>query len=83
MAVDAAWNLYLADQGNHRIRRITADGTITTVAGTGEPGFDGDGDAPDKAKLNSPTGVAIDRSGNLYLSTAAITGFASPNIATR
>ena len=43
VAVDKAGNVYLADTGNHRIRRVDTSGTITTIAGTGEPGYGGDG----------------------------------------
>ena len=67
IAVDSEGNLYLADPGNHRIRRVTPDGIISTIAGTGEPGFDGDGGAPENARLNSPSGLAVDEVGNLYV----------------
>ncbi|MFM7534723.1 MAG: choice-of-anchor C family protein, partial [Acidimicrobiales bacterium] len=65
MAVDGAGNLYLADHLNHRIRRITPAGIVTTVAGSGSPGFvDGTGTA---ASFNSPMRVAFDGAGNLYV----------------
>jgi trimeric autotransporter adhesin len=67
MVVDASGNLYLTEQANHRVRRITPDGRIATIAGTGEAGFDGDGGPSDQATLNSPTGLAMDASGNLYV----------------
>jgi sugar lactone lactonase YvrE len=67
LAVDAEGNLFLTEQGNHRVRRITPDGVITTVAGTGEAGFDGDDGPSNQARLNSPAGIAIDASGNLYV----------------
>ena len=64
---DAAGNLYLADTGNHRIRRVDArSGTITTVAGDGTKGFAGDGGPATQARLNEPYGVALDAQGNLY-----------------
>ena len=67
VAVDGAGNLYIADRGNHRIRRIDASGTITTIAGTGERGFSGDGGPAVAAQLNFPVGVAVDGAGNLYI----------------
>jgi|GEM_PF-3092480 len=66
--VDAAGNLYIADSGNHRIRRVDAgSGIITTVAGNGTWGYAGDGGAATAAQLNYPTGLAFDRGGNLYI----------------
>lgn len=66
--MDSAGNLYIADTGNNRIRKVAADtGEITTVAGTGFAGYSGDGDAATSAQLNRPTAVAIDHSGNLYI----------------
>lgn len=68
LALDAAGNLFIADSGNHAIRRIAAaDGTISTVAGTGSRGFSGDGGPATRAHLNTPDGVAFDASGNLYI----------------
>jgi sugar lactone lactonase YvrE len=67
VAVDAAGNLYIADRENQRIRKVDTDGVITTVAGTGDPGFSGDGGPATQAKLNSPQGVAVDLAGNLYI----------------
>jgi hypothetical protein len=67
MVFDTAGNFYIADQGNARIRRVDVSGTITTVAGGGSS-FPGDGGSPTAATLSSPSGVAVDRSGNLYIS---------------
>src|SRR6267143_711547 len=68
VALDASGNLYIADQYNHRIRKVAAaTGIITTVAGNGSPTFAGDGGAATSASLWSPTGVALDASGNLYI----------------
>jgi sugar lactone lactonase YvrE len=68
LAVDASNNLYLADTGNHRIRRITATtGIITTIAGTGTQGFSGDTGPAISAAIDSPTGLALDAAHNLYL----------------
>ncbi|HWQ32319.1 MAG TPA: BACON domain-containing carbohydrate-binding protein [Blastocatellia bacterium] len=67
LALDAAGNLYIGDSGNSRIRRVSAsDGVITTVAGNGFVGFDGDGGPARDATLNSPAGVAVDGAGNIY-----------------
>ena len=67
VAVDGAGNLYIADTRNNSIRKVDATGTITTIAGTGEYGFGGDGGPAVQALLRSPSGVAVDTSGNLYI----------------
>ena len=67
LALDKASDLFVVDHTNSRIRKITPDGTITTVAGTGTPGYSGDGGPATAARLNFPTGIAIDGSGNLYI----------------
>jgi uncharacterized protein (TIGR03437 family) len=67
VAVDAAGNLYIADTSNWRIRKVTPEGTITTVAGNGQSGYSGDGGLATAAWLNDPTGVAVDAAGNLYI----------------
>ena len=58
--------LYVADAGNHRIRMVDEDGTITTVAGNGAAGFSGDGGPATEASLDYPTGLTVDRDGTLY-----------------
>ena len=65
--MDGTGNLYIADYRNHRIRKVDASGNISTVAGTGTPGFGGDGGAASAAMLNGPAGVAVDGAGNLYI----------------
>ena len=72
VAVDGAGNLYIADSGIHRIRRVDANGTITTIAGTGRAGFSGDGGPAVKAELYTPRGVAVDGVGNLYIADSGI-----------
>ena len=67
VAVDGAGNLYIADQNNHRIRKIDSTGTVTTVVGTGESGFGGDNGAATAGQLSYPSGVAVDNAGNLYI----------------
>ena len=68
VAVDSSGNLYIADLGNERIRKIAAaTGIITTVAGNGINTFAGDGGAATSASLNHPDRVALDASGNLYI----------------
>ena len=67
LAVDSVGNLYIADADNHRIRKVDSSGIITTIAGTGQPGYGGDGGPATEAKLNEPHGVAADRTGNLYI----------------
>ncbi len=65
VALDSTGNLDIADTGNHRIRKVDTNGTITTVAGNGFPGFSGDNGPASNAQLNNPTGVALDSAGNL------------------
>lgn len=66
--VDAAGDLFIADTGNHAIREVqAATGTISTVAGTGAPGYSGDGGAAASAQLNGPTSVFVDRAGNIFI----------------
>ncbi len=70
IATDAAGNLYVADNVNNAIRKISTTGVITTIAGTGTAGYNGDGIAATSAKLNSPYGVAVDAAGNIYIADA-------------
>jgi uncharacterized protein (TIGR03437 family) len=67
IAVDAVGNLYIADTSNHRIRKMSATGIITTVAGNGTRGFSGDGGPATSAELQFPYQVAVDSLGNLYI----------------
>jgi trimeric autotransporter adhesin len=66
VTVDAQGNLYVADTGNNRIRRITSSGIVTTIAGTGTSGYAGDGAFATAAQLNGPSRVALDPTGNIY-----------------
>jgi sugar lactone lactonase YvrE len=70
---DAAGNLFIADTNNHRIRKVSPEGIITTVAGSGPTGITkglsaGDGGLATEARLNGPHNLALDRAGNLYFS---------------
>jgi streptogramin lyase len=68
VAVDASGNIYIVDSGNNRIRKVTAStGVITTMAGNGTGGYSGDNGVATSAELNSPYGVAVDASGNIYI----------------
>ncbi|MCZ0952873.1 MAG: leucine-rich repeat domain-containing protein [Rhodospirillaceae bacterium] len=67
LAVDAAGYVYVADRLNHRVRRITTDGTIETIAGTGADEYGGDGGPATAAELDEPTGVAVDSAGYVYV----------------
>jgi sugar lactone lactonase YvrE len=67
VAVDSEGNLYIADQFNHCIRKVTPAAVISTVVGNGSAGFSGDGGPATSAKLNAPSGVAVDSAGNLYI----------------
>jgi DNA-binding beta-propeller fold protein YncE len=65
--IDASGTIYIADTHNHRIRQVSPEGVITTVAGIGEPDFSGDGGLAVQASLNMPYGIALDGSGSLYV----------------
>ena len=67
VAVDGAGNVYVADYGNHRIRRIDPQGVITTFAGTGKRGYAGDGGPATEARFLGPCGLAVDGAGNVYV----------------
>ena len=68
VAVDAAGNVYIADQSNERVRKVNqGTGIISTVAGTGSPGFDGEAGIATSARLYYPEGVAVDAAGNVYI----------------
>jgi DNA-binding beta-propeller fold protein YncE len=68
LAFDPAGNLCFSDTYNHCIRRIDArSGIITTIAGSGERGFSGDGGPATRAQMDQPYGIVIDRSGNIYI----------------
>ncbi len=67
LALDRSGNLYVADSMNHRVRRIGTNGVITTYAGTGFPGYSGDGRLATQAQLNSPAGLFVDVAGALYI----------------
>ena len=64
--MDDAGFTYIADTANHRVRRVSADGRISTVAGTGVRGFSGDGKVATSAQLDSPISVAVDGSYSFY-----------------
>jgi sugar lactone lactonase YvrE len=71
VAVDGSGNLFISDSGNNRIRRVDAvTGTITTVAGNGTSGFNGDGGSATSASLAMPSGVALDNAGNVFIDDA-------------
>ena len=67
VAVDTASNVYIADSYNHRVRKVDASGTITTLAGTGTQGYSGDGGPATQAQLYRPQGVAVDGASNVYI----------------
>lgn len=67
VAVDISGNLYIADYYNNRVRKVTASGTISTVAGNGVQGYAGDHGPALNAKLSLPVGVAVDSAGDLFI----------------
>jgi sugar lactone lactonase YvrE len=70
VAVDANGNVFIADTGNERIRKVDSSGIITTVAGTGIAGFSGDGGSATLAQLSTPLGVAVDGNGDIFITDA-------------
>jgi sugar lactone lactonase YvrE len=67
VAVDKTGNVYITDQNNSRIRKVSPSGVITSIAGKGVAGYSGDGGLATNAMLNWPTGLAIDTAGNVYI----------------
>jgi sugar lactone lactonase YvrE len=72
VAVDRAGNVFIADAGNKRVRKISTNGIITTVAGTGDDGDSGDGGPALKAQLTGPIELAVDSIGNLFITDVFI-----------
>jgi len=68
VVVDNTGNIYIADQSNNRIRKVSTNGIITTVVGTGVAGYGGDNGLAANAELNNPVAIAFDTLGNLYIS---------------
>lgn len=66
IATDGSGNVYFSDGGNHRIRKVSTSGIITTIAGTGIAGFSGDGGLATFAQINSPKALTVDVFGNIY-----------------
>ncbi len=67
IAIDASGNLYLADAGNNKIRKVNTAGIISTFAGTGTSGFSGDGGQATAALLSNPPGVSLDNTGSVIV----------------
>ena len=67
IAFDSQGNMYVVEMSGNIVRKVDTNGTIKTIAGTGEAGFSGDGGAATSAKLNSPYGVDVDDIGNVYI----------------
>jgi sugar lactone lactonase YvrE len=68
LVIDSLKNLYISDNNNNRIRKINTSGFIMTIAGIGTAGYSGDGGQATLAEINSPSGITIDKIGNLYFS---------------
>jgi sugar lactone lactonase YvrE len=67
VAVDGAGNIYIADYKNNRIRKVSPDGIIRTIAGNGVQGYSGDGGPATRASLSGPTALAVDNTGDVYV----------------
>jgi DNA-binding beta-propeller fold protein YncE len=67
LALDSQGHLHIADAANHRVRRVTPEGIIATIAGTGTPGFSGDGGPATLAQLDRPLDLTADSEGNLFI----------------
>src|ERR1700691_3945969 len=67
IATDSSGNIYISDANDHRVRCISTNGIIRTIAGNGVAGFAGDGGPASASQLNSPYGMAFDFAGNLYI----------------
>jgi uncharacterized protein (TIGR03437 family) len=72
VALGQSGTIYIADTANNRIRSVTSDGKISTLAGTGTAGTSGDQGSATSANLNAPVGIALDSSGNVYVSDGAL-----------
>src|SRR6185369_9293882 len=77
VAVDSVGNVFIADSG--RVRKVSRDGIVTTVAGNGTDGFSGDGGPATSAQLLGPVGVAMDGSGNLFIAARSHIRRVSPD----
>src|SRR5208282_3015356 len=82
VTVDSAGNLYIADINNNRIRKVDASGIITTVAGNGTFGYNGDNIAATSAELENAFGVAVDSAGNLYIADSSSNRIRKVNVST-
>jgi sugar lactone lactonase YvrE len=71
VAVNAAGDVFIADTYNNRVVKVSPQGQVVTVAGDGVAGYSGDGRLAAFAELNSPTGLAVDADGNLYIADSA------------
>jgi len=67
LAVDVSGNLYIADNTDHRVRKVDTQGIITTIVGDGNPGLSGDGGPAASARLKNPYGVAVDATGTVFV----------------
>ncbi len=68
LCFDSKGNLYIADRENHRVRKVDTKGIISTIAGNGIAGYSGDGGPATQANLNLPSGVVVDKNGNIFIS---------------
>lgn len=74
LALDAQGNLYIADRGHHRVRRVSPSGVITTFAGNGSPVFEGDGEIADMSGIGSPHDIVVRRDGIVFITVTSSNG---------
>src|SRR5262245_50592328 len=79
---DTGGNMLVSDSNNNRIRKITPTGIISTIAGTGTPGYSGDGGPALQAQLNSPWGLSLDKAGNIFFTDVLNSAVRKIDIAT-
>ena len=79
LAVDSAGELFLAESGNYRVRKVSTSGIISTVVGTGTQGFSGDGGPATAAQVYAPNAVAVDSTGNLFIADGSRVRKVSPD----
>lgn len=82
IAIDTSGNIFIADNTNNFVRKVNTSGIISTVAGNGTGGYNGDGIAATSAELNSPSALAVDKAGNIYIADGMNARIRKVNVST-